>query len=189
MLLRVAGRSRDHGGADHLHAVVGAETAGEEAVTIGNGEDVVPADAVGGQAAGHAFAPDADILARVTHDGGVARRAGRGVDADDFALGSGLEAEGIVVPEVLLGREGEFHDVVDGPDVIRREVHLLELVAVEGDVVIDVLHDLVEAFALERAPFVAAHAFFVGVPDHIVCQFVPMGWSSRKAFMRASSTG
>ena len=166
-----------------------AQAAGEQAVAVGDGEDVVAADAEGGQAAGHALAPHADVLAGVAHDGGVARRAGGGVDADDLALGRGLQAERIVVPEVLLGRVGEFHDVLDGADVIRGQVPFVELVAVEGDVVVHVLHDLVETFSLERGHLVAAHAFFIGIPDHICYVRLFRQWSSWNAFMRSSRTG
>jgi len=44
-------------------------------------------------------------------------------------------------------------------------------VAVEGHVVIDVLHNLVQSFSLQSAHLVAAHAFFVRVPNHscLVC--------------------
>ena len=167
MLFSIAGRCRNDGRADHLHAVVRTETAGEKPVAIGNGENVVARHAEGSEAARHALGPDTDVLAGITHDGGVARGAGGSVNADDFAGRSGLKAERIVVPEVLLRREGEFHDVVDGADVIRGEVHLLQLVPIERNVMVHVLHNLVKPFALERAHFVAAHAFFVGIPDHI----------------------
>ena len=189
VLLRIAGGSRDHGSADHLHAVMRAQAAGKQAVAVGDGENVVAADPEGGQAAGHALAPHADVLAGVAHDGGVARRAGGSVDADDFALGSSLQAERIVVPQVLLGRVGELHDVLDGADVIRGQVPLLEFVAVEGDVVVHVLHDLVETFSLERGHLVAAHAFFIGIPDHICYVRLFRQWSSWNAFMRSSRTG
>ena len=89
------------------------------------------------------------------------------MDANDFTLRGRLQAERIVVPEILLGGEGKLHDIIDGADVIGGEVHFLQLMAVERDVVIHILHNLVEAFALERAHFIAAHALFVGIPDHI----------------------
>ena len=189
MLLRIAGGSRNHGRTDHLYAVMRTQAAGEQAVAVGDGKDVIAADAEGGQAAGHALTPHADVLAGVAHDGGVSRRAGGGVDADDFALGSSLQAERIVVPQVLLGRVGELHDVLDGADVIRSQIPLLQLVAVERDVVVHVLHNLVQALSLERGHLVTAHAFFVGIPDHRVKFVCFRQWSSRKAFMRSSRTG
>ena len=168
VLLGVAGRGGHDGRTDGLHAVVRAETAREEAVTVRHGEDVVARDAEGSQAARHALAPDADILAGVADDGRVARGAGRRVDADDFTLRSRLQAEGIVVPKVLLGRKRQLDNVVDRPDVGRREVHLLQLVPIERNVVVHVLHDLVEALALQLAHLLARHAFFGGIPDHIL---------------------
>ena len=189
VLLRIAGRGRDHRSAHHLHAVVRTQAARKQAVTVGHGENVVAAHAVSGKAARHTLAPNADILAGVTHDGGVARGARRGVDADNLALGSRLQAKGIVVPKVLLGGERQFYDVIDGADIVRCQIHLLQLVAVEGYVVVNILHNLVKAFALERAHLVATHTFFVGIPNHICSSFYYRGWSSWKAFIRSSKRG
>ena len=76
MLFRVAGGSRDHGSADHLHTVMRAEAAGKEAVAVGDRENVIPANAVGGQAAGHTFAPYTNIFAGISHDGRITSGAG-----------------------------------------------------------------------------------------------------------------
>ena len=166
VLLGVARRCRHHAGADVLHAVVGSQSAGEQPVAVAHGERVVAGDAVGRQTAGHALAPHADVLAGVAYDGGVARGAAAGVDADDFALRGSLQAEGVVVAQVLLRGEGQLADILDGLYVVGADVQLLQLMAIEGHVVVDVLHDFVQAFALERAHLVAAHTFFVRVPDH-----------------------
>ena len=174
VLLRVARAGGDDRGAEVLHAIVCAQAAREQAVAVGHGEDVVARDAVGCQAARHALAPHADILARVAHDGGVTRGAAAGVHADDLALRRCLQAEGVVIAQVLFGGEGQLLDVLDGLYVIGADVQLLQLVAVEGHIMIHILHDLVETFALERAHLVAAHAFLVRVPNH-VCFCVEIG--------------
>ena len=166
VLLGIASRGRNNTGTNMLHAVVGAESAGEQAVTIADGEGVVAGDAVGRQTAGHALAPHANVLAGVAHDGGVTRSTAAGMDADDLALRSGLQAKGIVVAQVFLRGEGQLVDVLDGLDVVRPDVQLLQLVTIERNVVVDVLHNFVQAFALERAHLVAAHAFFVRIPNH-----------------------
>ena len=97
------------------------------------------------------------------------------MDADNLALGSRLQAEWIIVAKVLLGGERQLDNIIDGPDIVRRQIHFLQLVAVEGYVVINILHNLVKAFTLERAHLVATHAFFVGVPNHICRSFYVRG--------------
>ena len=97
------------------------------------------------------------------------------MDADNLALGSRLQAERIIVAKVLLGGERQLDNVIDGPDIVRRQIHFLQLVTIKGDVVVNILHNLMEAFTLERAHFIAAHAFFVGVPNHICRSFYVRG--------------
>ena len=167
VLLGVAGRGGHDRRTHHLHTVVGTQAAREQAVAIRDGEGVLTAYAIGGQTARHTLAPDADVLAGIAHDRGITGGAGRSVDADDFALRGGLQAEGIIVPQILLGREREFHDIIDRADVAWGEVHLLELVAVERDIVVDILHNLVQPLALQLSHLLAAHALFGGIPNHI----------------------
>ena len=88
------------------------------------------------------------------------------MDTYDFALRGGLESEGIIVPEVLLGGEGEFYDILYCADIIGADVHLLELLPVEWYIMIDIIHHLVQALPLHRAHLVARHRFFVFVPNH-----------------------
>ena len=84
----------------------------------------------------------------------------------NLALRSSLQAKGIVVPEVFLGGEGQLSDILYCLNIIRSDIHFLQLVAIEGHIVIDIFHNLVQAFALQRAPLVATHTFFVRVPNH-----------------------
>ena len=63
-------------------------------------------------------------------------------------------------------RERQFGDVFDGLDIIGTDVHLLQFVAIEWHVVIDVLHNLMKPLSLQVAHLVATHALFVGVPNH-----------------------
>ena len=149
-----------------LDAIVRAQTAREEAIAISDGEDVVAGNAVGRQTAGHTLAPHTDVLAGVTYDGRITRGTGRGVYADDFALRGSLQTEGVVVAQVLLGGEGQLLDILDGLDVVRADVQLLEFITIERHIVVDILHDFVQSFALERAHLVAAHAFFIRIPNH-----------------------
>ena len=79
------------------------------------------------------------------------------METDDLAHGSSLQAGRIIVPEVLLGSEGKLDDIVDGVDVLGGDVHLLHLVTVERDIVIHVVHYLVQALALKLTHLLARH--------------------------------
>ena len=85
----------------------------------------------------------------------------------NLAHRGGLQTGGIVVTQVLLCRKREFDDVVDGSDVVRGKVHLLHLMTVERDVVVHIVHHLVQALALKLAHLLTRHSFLIGVPDHV----------------------
>ena len=92
--------------------------------------------------------------------------------ADNLALRSGLQTEGIVVAQVLLRGEGQLLDVLYGLNVIRANVQLLQFITVEGHVMVHVLYNLVKSLTLERAHLVAAHTFFVRIPNHCLFSFI-----------------
>ena len=157
MLLGIARRGRQHSRAHALDSIMDAEAACEKSVAVGDAEHVVTGDAISGEATCHTFAPYLDILAGITDDGRVAGGSRGCMETDDFAHRGRLQTGGIIVPEVLLGSERELDDIVDGGDVLRGEVHLLQLVTIERDVVVNIVHDLVQAFALELAHLLAGH--------------------------------
>ena len=172
MLFRVTRTGRNDTGTYVLHAVVGTQTARKQAVAVSHGESVVASDAVSRQASGHTLAPYADILAGIAYNSGIASSAAGSVNTDNLTLRSRLKAEGIVVAQVLLGGEGQLFDVLDGLNVIGADVHLLEFVTVEGHVVIDVFYNLMEPLALQGTHLVAAHAFFIGIPNHLFIYYL-----------------
>ena len=88
------------------------------------------------------------------------------MNTDNLTLWSGLQAKGVVVTQVFLRGERQLVNVLDGLNVIRSDVQLLQFVTIKGNIVVDVLHDFVQALALERAHLVAAHTLFVRIPNH-----------------------
>ena len=141
----------------------------EQTVDISHGKDVVAGDAVSCQAAGHTLAPYADILAGIAYNSGIASSAAGSVNTDNLTLRSGLQTEGIVIAQVFLRSERKLADVLNGLDVCRTDVQLLQFMTVEGDVVVNVLHNLAQPFALQSAHLVAAHALFIWIPNHSQC--------------------
>ena len=73
---------------------------------------------------------------------------------------------GIIMLLSLLGGERKLDDVVYRIDVVGSDVALLKLGTIERHVMIDIVHDLVQALPLKLPALVAWHAFFILVPDH-----------------------
>ena len=153
-----------------FHTIVGTQSASKETIAITYRERVIACDAVSGEATCHTLAPDTDVLACISHDSGVAGSAAGGVDADNLTSWCRLQPERIVVTKVFLRGEGQFLDVFYGLNVVWTDVHFLHLVAVERYVVIDIFHNLVQAFALKGTHLITTHALFVRIPNH--CFFV-----------------
>ena len=110
----IAAADRDHGAAQALGAVVGAEAAGEQAVAVGDVADVAGPAAGGADRAGHQVGPVVDVAARVADDGGLARGAAGGVDAHDLLARHGEQAERVGVAQVGLLAEREPGQVLAG---------------------------------------------------------------------------
>ena len=125
VLFRVTRSRRNAGGTQVFHSVVSTQAAREEAIAVCYRERIVASDTKSRKTAGHALAPYTYIFTRIAHNGGIARGATGGVHADNLALRSCLQAEGIVVAQILLGGEGEFPDILYRLDVIRTDIHFL----------------------------------------------------------------
>ena len=145
---------------------MGTQSASEQPIAIGYREDVFACHAKGRQTASHTLAPDTDILARVAHDSRVSRSAAGGMHTDNLALRSRLQAERIIVTQILLRGKGQFGDVLDGLDIIGEDVQFLQLVTIERHVVIDVLHDVMQSFTLKLAHLIVAQALHCRIINH-----------------------
>src|SRR3989304_10246566 len=109
----------------------------------------------GGQGAGHDLAPDLEVVLRVADDGGFAPRARGGMEAAHLGEGDREEAEGVVLAEVGLHREGDPLEVVEAPDGLGRDPRRGERLPVEGDALARPLEALPEASELEGRQLLA----------------------------------
>ena len=166
MLLGITRTSRNTRGTDVLYTIVGTQAARKQSIAVSYGEDIITCHTVCGQTACHTLAPYTDILAGITHDGRVTGCTAGGVNTDNLALRSCLQAKGIVVPEVLLGGKGQLCNVLYCLNIIRTDIQFLQLIAIKWHVVVNIFHNLMQAFALQRAHLVATHTLFVRVPNH-----------------------
>ena len=162
LLFGVARGGGDDGGAHLLQAKVQAQGAGEQAVAKGDLDDVVAGDAAGGDDAGHEIGPVFNVLFGVGAHRGLARGARGGVDAHDVLHGHGQHAEGVVIPDVVLGGEGDVLDVRQGFNLIPAgDAGLAQALVVEGDVVVAVVHHPLEAPQLQGFNIRPLHGFYV----------------------------
>ena len=152
-------RCGDHGAAELLGAGMEAEAAGEEPVAVGDVHHVAGARAGGAQAAGDEPGPHVEVGPRVAHDGGDAGGAARGMDADDPRTGHRKQVEGIVEAEVVLNREREPGQVVEGREIGRAHAGIVETLLVVGDIVVGVPQGRAQPVELQCRDFVAARGF------------------------------
>jgi len=145
---------------------MGAEASREQAVAVSVVDDVVLREPRHDEAAGHELGPGVDVPLRVAHDGGAARGARGGVDPDDARHGYGEHAVGVVVPEVLLRREGEPPQVVERPDVVGPDAGVVEGPFVKPHGVVDALDHLLEPLDLQRLQRLARQSLEFFVVDH-----------------------
>ena len=149
--LGVAAGDGHDGAAQALGAEVQAEPAGEEAVAVGVLQQVARRHAARGEGPGDQVGPDVEVAARVADRGRVAGRAGAGVHAHDLLARPREHAEGVVVAQVDLGGEGQVGDVAVAGHVAGLDAELVELLAVERDVVVGVLRGWRAGARSERA--------------------------------------
>ena len=91
------------------------------------------------------------------------------METDDAAHRDGEQAEGVVVPEVLLRGEGEPFEIVQGFDVVRLDAGLVEGPPVKADGMVDPLDDLLEPLELQGLQHLARQCFELFVVDHETC--------------------
>ena len=149
---------RDHRAAQPLGAVVRAEAAGEQAVAVGDVDDVAGAPAGRADRARHHRRPGVDVLAPCSR-----RPSACPVVPDDAWMrttcsrGTANIAERVVVAQVLLGRERELREVGERLQVARMHAGRVELAPVVRHVARRRgRSDHLQALELQRRELVAA---------------------------------
>ncbi len=110
---RVAARRRDDRAAEPLRPVVDAETAGEQAVAVGDVDDGARPPSGRGQRAGATVRPRREVGSRVRDDRRLPTGARRGVDPDALLERHLQEPKWIGVPELRLDAEGQLRQPLE----------------------------------------------------------------------------
>ncbi|MCY1260404.1 hypothetical protein D9M70_86500 [compost metagenome] len=150
---------RDHRTAQAFGAVVRAEAAGEQAVAVGNVHFVATMATSGADRARNHVGPGVDVVLGVADHGRFAGGAAGRVQAHDVVHRHGKHAVGVVVPQVGLGGEREFRQVVQGLDVVRVHAQRIEALTVQRHVVVGVVQAPAQALQLMLAQLVDAGGF------------------------------
>src|SRR6478735_176353 len=112
------------------------ETAGEEAVAVGDVDDVAGTAAGEPDRAGHEVGPRVDVGLGVAHHGGTPGGPRARVNAYDLLPRDREHPEGVVGAQVRLGRERHTTHVVERLQVIRMETLGLKGIPIVRDVVV-----------------------------------------------------
>ena len=102
----------DIGITEPFGTVMQAESAGKQAVTEGDVDNIVVGHAGRGHEPGNQLGPGIQVVAGVADHGRLAGGAGRGMDADDILERHGEHAVRIVDPQILLGGKRQPGQVV-----------------------------------------------------------------------------
>ena len=81
------------------------------------------------------------------------------MDADDLLHRFGEHAERVVLPQVFLGGEREFDDVVQGSEIIRVHAHRVEAGSIVRNPFIGPVEHVAQAVKLERTQRIDAGGF------------------------------
>ena len=166
LALGVARRRGDDGAADRLAARMGAQAAGEQAVAVGHLDHGFTAAANHVDAAREALTPVLKVVRGVADHRRLAGGARRRVDARDIGGRDGEQAVRIAVAHVLLGEEGELHEVVEGLEVARNDARLLEALAIQRDVLVRMGDGALHAVKLQLAQLLDRHGLDVWLEVH-----------------------
>jgi hypothetical protein len=160
-----AAGDRHHGAAESLGAVVRAESTGEQPIAVRDVHHHPRPPAGRADRARHDVGPGVDVALRVSDDRRLAGRTARAVDAHDLLARHREHPERVRVAQVLLARERELREVLEGAAVVRVDTVRVERLAVERDVVVRVPQRPPQPLQLQRGELVARRGLDRG-PAH-----------------------
>src|SRR3984885_11458872 len=110
----------------------------------------------GANGAGNKCCPSINIMRGISNDGGLAGRTARGVQPCDLLERDSKQAERVVLPQVLLGRERESGKILKLIQLRGMKVHCIAAMPEIRDVGIGVRQRQFESVQLQRAQLIAA---------------------------------
>ncbi len=143
-------------------AVMSAEAAGEEAITIGNLNDVSLMQAAAGETANQHRGPYVHVFLGIRDHNGFAGGSAGDVETDNVLHGAGKKSERVSVAQIALDRERQLGDVVQRANILRNEPAIIHARLEELDMLRGArnhrLHPLQLEIAEQRNRGVIRHA-------------------------------
>ena len=161
LFFRLPAGHGDNGAPHQLAAVVGAQTAGEQAVAVGHVNFVFVIAPCSPDGARHDPAPGVDILTGITYHHRFAGGATGSMDAHHVIRGHGEHAERVVIPHVMLVGEWEFAQVGKLLQVGRMGASRIEFLPVARHIGVGVFQAPLQPLQLQAAQLVDT-GFFNG---------------------------
>ena len=165
LALGISRGHRKRHGSQRLCAEIQSKSSGKQSVSIADMDDIICRQSGHGQTPGHTFSPQIRVILGIGHDRQLPGGAGCPLDTGHVALWNRKQAEGIILPQVLLCRKGKLADILDPFDISRLHSQLPHLVVVKIHVLIDLLYHLDQTLALQGCHLIPAHAFHLWVSD------------------------
>ena len=157
LALGVAGAHGQGQAARFMGAAVQAQAAGEQAVAVADLAHIVGGAAGRHDGPGAAVVPQVHVVLGVIDHHPAAGGAGGGMDAHAILQGHGQQPRGVLVPQIVLGEEGQLMQVLDALDVRRRYALGLHLGPVVRHPVPHVLYLLDQFFRLQLLDSLPGH--------------------------------
>ena len=127
--------------------------------------DIVRRGPACGSDARDAFRPGIQVAPGVPGGDGLAGGAAGCVDAHHLAHGHGQQLEGVLLPQLGFGCQGDFGNVLQCANIRWLYARLDHLVMIHGHMVVGMLYAPFQALQLDCFDFASLCAFDLRVPD------------------------
>ena len=77
------------------------------------------------------------------------------MDTHQLILGNSKQAEGVIIPQILLHGKGQLCDIVNCFDIARQKADLIKFLLIKGHMIVCVVHHFNQPRGLERPEILA----------------------------------
>ena len=171
--LRIARRHGNDRCAQFFDAVMQAETARKQAVAERDLKNIFIRRPRHGQKTGKTGGPVVEVAPRISARDRFARRAAGSVDADDLFHRYRIQAERIMVAQVVFGRIRYIFEIFESFDVFGLQADRVEALPVHGHVFICVADSIFQPLQLHFFQRLSVDRFYFGTEHRLCLPFFP----------------
>ena len=138
---------------------MGAQSAGKQAIAVGDMDFVFRRAARRAQGAGDNIGPVINIVLRIAHHRRLAGSPRGRVDAHHLLHRHRKGIKGVVVAQILLGGAGKLAQIAQFVEIVRMNARRVEFTAIHRHIVVGVLQGPLQTLGLQGLQLVARCAF------------------------------